>query len=72
MLFPEYNLRDCDFCLRSYTGEQVPIQGVVTIPVQYESNPPHTLDLIVVKGGRAYPVGTGLVKQDQVKLAEHF
>ena len=58
-----YPLKQCELQLRSYTGEQVPILGVVNIPVRYGSGPVHMMNLVVVKGDRPSLLGRDWLSQ---------
>lgn len=56
-ILSKYPLYDSDIKLSSYTGTNVPLLGCIQVPVQYGSNPTHSLELIVVKGQRPSLLG---------------
>ena len=56
--------------LRTYTGEQIPILGILNIPVCYH-NQRVTVELLVVKGDAwTESDGQGLASKDNLRLAQ--
>ena len=47
-----YPLSQANITLRSYSGEEVPLLGSITVPVTVGGSPTFKLDLLVVKGKR--------------------
>ena len=67
-----FQLHETNVKLKSYSGDKVPIKGVIKVPVYHDDESPQMLNLIVVEGQRPCLLGRDWLKSIKLNWKQVF
>ena len=68
--FKQKRLEKCDIILKSYTGEQIPVVGMLHVDVEYRDRKGENMKLMILKGNNVNLVGRNWINQIRLKWAD--